>query len=96
MDHRVAEHLNPKPEDFSLVPMRALMAEARLMTEESTKGNHTPDGWRNVPPRIHVARGLRHGVRWMIDGDPEELLHAATRFHMALELELDGLAALRR
>ena len=82
-------HLNPKPEDFTLVPARALLAEARLMTDEATRGAHTRDGWRKVPVVVHVARGVRHGVRFLAFGDVDDLLHARTRFGMALEMVLE-------
>ena len=82
-------HLNPKPEDFTLTPSRAYLAEARLMTDEARKGNHTPDGWKNVPVRVHAARAVRHGLRFLIHGELEDLIHARTRFGMALEMRLE-------
>ena len=75
---------NPIPEDFSLVPWAAVRIVAEVMTDALK--DHDRDGWRKLPRREHASRAARHLALYFVNGQEEELRHAACRALMALEV----------
>lgn len=80
MKHPLA---NPVTERFELLPHRAILECAFVMT--NALKDHDEDGWRKLPQRAHIGRAMRHLALYLLGGPREELRHAACRVLMALE-----------
>lgn len=95
MDKVIGEKYDQGKPRFSLLPLRALEEQVKVLTFGAEK--YSPDGWRHVPnaDERYADASLRHIMAYLSgeDYDSESnlhhLAHAQCCLSFMLELELD-------